>query len=91
MFADIGPDAEEGEDVVSIKNPSKPHQWVIKRHSGEAQFYMSSTFIILVFHNLIFPSRIYSPTQPDLLWSLPSGDDGESVSTRVCLHLGDTK
>ena len=41
MFADIGPDAEEGEDIASIKNPAKPHQWVIKRHSGEAQFYMS--------------------------------------------------
>ena len=45
MFADIGPDAEEGEDVASIKNPPKPHQWVIKRHSGEAQFYMSRTLV----------------------------------------------
>ena len=41
VFADIGPHAEEGEDVVSIKNPPKPHQWVIKRHSEEAQFYLS--------------------------------------------------
>ncbi|EDR12657.1 uncharacterized protein LACBIDRAFT_292698 [Laccaria bicolor S238N-H82] len=48
VFADIGPHAEEGEDVVSIKNPPKPHQ-------------------------------IYSPTQPDLFWSLPNGDDGASL------------
>ncbi|EDR12179.1 uncharacterized protein LACBIDRAFT_311284 [Laccaria bicolor S238N-H82] len=62
VFADIGPDAEEEEDVASIKNPPKPHQWVIKRHSAEAQFY-----------------TIYSPTQPDLLWSLPNGDEGASL------------
>ncbi|KIK03919.1 hypothetical protein K443DRAFT_121259 [Laccaria amethystina LaAM-08-1] len=48
VFADIGPDAEEGEDIASIKNPPKPHQ-------------------------------IYSPTQPDLFWNLPNGDDGASL------------
>jgi hypothetical protein len=39
-FVDLPPDAEDGENVASVKNPPKPHQWVIKRHSGEGQAYM---------------------------------------------------
>ncbi|KAF8803265.1 hypothetical protein BYT27DRAFT_7260300 [Phlegmacium glaucopus] len=30
----------EGEDVIWAKNPPKPHQWVIKRHSEAVQLYM---------------------------------------------------
>ncbi|KAF8806823.1 hypothetical protein BYT27DRAFT_7256829 [Phlegmacium glaucopus] len=38
VFAGMALDPEEGDDVVSAKNSVKPHQWVIKRHSGSAQF-----------------------------------------------------
>ena len=37
---ELGPDAEEGEDVIWAKNSPKPHQWVIKRHSEGEQSYM---------------------------------------------------
>ncbi|KDR86096.1 hypothetical protein GALMADRAFT_205284 [Galerina marginata CBS 339.88] len=37
---ELGPDAEEGEDVIWAKNPPKPHQWVIKRHSNAEQSYI---------------------------------------------------
>ncbi|KAJ7933610.1 hypothetical protein B0H13DRAFT_1855853 [Mycena leptocephala] len=40
VFVDIPPEPEAGEDVSSVKNPPKPHQWAIKRHAGEAQSYI---------------------------------------------------
>jgi len=40
IFISIDPDAEEGEDVISVKNPPKPQQWVIKHHSGADKTYM---------------------------------------------------
>jgi len=54
VFVDIPPDAEEGEDVASVKSPPKPHQFVIKRHSGQAESYMSLTSPLFVSHKLIF-------------------------------------
>ena len=39
-------------------------------------------------HNLIcFTFRIYSPSQPHLLWSLPNGDEGVTVSTPLLCFL----
>jgi len=56
VFVDIPPDPEEGEEVVSVKNPSKPHEFVIKRHpvNGEAPFYRSLASRLLVSHKSIF-------------------------------------
>jgi hypothetical protein len=52
VFLDISPDAEEGEDLASVKNPPKPHQWAIERHSGEAYAYMSLASHPLISHEL---------------------------------------
>ncbi|KAI6009768.1 hypothetical protein BKA83DRAFT_4415326 [Pisolithus microcarpus] len=59
VFVDLSPDADDGDEVASVKNPPKPHQWAIKRHSSDAQAYI-----------------IYSPSQPQLFWSLPHGSEG---------------
>ncbi|KAF8188174.1 hypothetical protein K438DRAFT_1972362 [Mycena galopus ATCC 62051] len=40
VFIDIAPESEAGDDASPVKNPLKPHQWVIKRHAGEAQSYI---------------------------------------------------
>ncbi|KAJ7884836.1 hypothetical protein B0H14DRAFT_3740925 [Mycena olivaceomarginata] len=66
VFVDIPPDSESGEDVSSVESPFKPHQWVIKRHSGDAQSYI-----------------IYSPTRPELFWTLPNADEGTAPQLDV--------
>ena len=37
---ELGPDVEEGEDMIWAKNTPKPRQWVNKQHSEAAQCYM---------------------------------------------------
>ncbi|KAI6107724.1 hypothetical protein EDD16DRAFT_1831494 [Pisolithus croceorrhizus] len=62
VFVDLSPDADDGDEVVSVKNPPKPHQWAIKRHSSNEQAYI-----------------IYSPSQPQLFWSLSHGGEGTAL------------
>ncbi|KAI6009765.1 hypothetical protein PISMIDRAFT_642834 [Pisolithus microcarpus 441] len=59
VFVGLSPDADDGDEVASVRNPPKPHQRAIKRHSSDAQAYI-----------------IYSPSQPQLFWSLPHGSEG---------------
>ncbi|KAI6009825.1 hypothetical protein PISMIDRAFT_112884 [Pisolithus microcarpus 441] len=59
VFVDLPPDTADGDEVASVKNPPKPHQWAIKRHSSDPRAYI-----------------IYSPSRPQLFWSLPHGSAG---------------
>jgi hypothetical protein len=77
----LGPDPEEGDKISSHESQlGEPHRWVIKRCTESQDSYMfvrSSVFQSC--GSQFISSRIYSPEQIGLFWSLPSAEDGIAV------------
>ena len=53
VFVDLTPGSKEGDDIVSAKDPVKPHQWIIKHHTEDARSYRLAPSSLLSLHSVL--------------------------------------